>query len=82
MQQASIKTEIPSKREEKETTLADPQSVQRREGGNLIKEKTIKVNLMHKHFIHTKSSHGIHTLHQIYVFLFERRMQREKGSCT
>ena len=54
MQQASIKTEIPSKREEKETTLADPQSVQRREGGNLIKEKTIKVNLMHKHFIHAK----------------------------
>ena len=82
MQWASIETKISTKVEKKETEPTSQQSVQRREDGNLIKEKTIKVNLMHKHFIHTKSSHGIHTLHQIYVFLSETRIQSKKGSCT
>ena len=52
---ASIEIEISSRAEEKETTPIGPQSVHGWEAGELIKEKTIKVNLMHKHFIHAKS---------------------------
>ena len=58
------------------------QSMRGREGGKFNKKNTIKVNLMHKHVIHAQSSHIIHTLHQIYVFLSETEMQSEKGSCT
>ena len=31
-------------------------------------------------FVHNHTLHG--TLHQAYVFLFERGMQSETGSCT
>ena len=55
LQWGSIKVEISSKVEEKETAPTGPQNVRRREGGKINKEKTIKVNLMHKHFIHARS---------------------------
>ena len=46
---------------------------------NLIKEKTIKVNLMHNiSFMQSHASHNIHTLHQIYVLLSETGMQDKK----
>ena len=82
MRWASIETEISSKVEEKETAPTSSQSVHGKKVGKFNKENTIKMNLMHRHFIHSRTSHSIHTLHQIYVFLFEIRMQSEKGSCT
>ena len=57
----------------------DPQSMHGQEGDKFNKEKTIKVNLMHRHVIHAQSSHSIRTLHQIYVFLSETGMQSKKG---
>ena len=74
MRWVSIETEISSKLEKKETALADLRSVYGRECGKFNKEKTIKVNLMHRHFIHSRTSHSIHTLHRIYVFLSETGM--------
>ena len=55
MQWVSIKTEVSSKVEEKETAPTGPQNVHRREGVKINKGKTIKVNLMHKHFIDARS---------------------------
>ena len=54
MQSESIKTEISSEVEEKETAPIGLRSVHGREGGKFNK-KTIKVNLMHRHFIHAQS---------------------------
>ena len=74
MRWASIEIEISSKAEQKETVPTGSQSMQGREDGKFNKEKIIKVNLMHRHFIHSRTSHSIHTLHQIYVFLSETGM--------
>ena len=52
MRWVSIETEVSSKVEEKEIAPTGLQNVHRREGGKINKEKTIKVNLTHKHFIH------------------------------
>ena len=79
MRWASIETEISSKIKKEETALAYIRSVYGREGGKFNKEKTIKVNLMHRHFIHNRTSHSIHTLHQIYVFLSKIGIQSKKG---
>ena len=82
MQWARIEAKISSKVEREETAPTGPQSLHGREGGKFNKEKTIKMNLMHEHFMQSHTSHSIHTLHQIYVFLSETRIQSEKGSCT
>ena len=55
MRWANIETKVFSKVEEKETAPIGPQNAHRRESGKINKEKFIKVNLMHKYFIHTKS---------------------------
>ena len=52
MQWASIETKISSKEEEKETVPTGPQSVHGREVDKFNKKKIIKVNLMHRYFIH------------------------------
>ena len=71
-----------SKIEKKEIAPTDLRSVYGRESGKFNKKKIIKVNLTHRHFIHSHTSHSIHTLRQIYVFLSKTGMKSEKRSCT
>ena len=60
-----------------------PQNVHRQEGGKINKDKTIKVNLMHKHFIHVRSyiTWHSHIASDICV-LSEIGIQAEKGFCA
>ena len=79
MQWASIETEISSKVKEKEIAPTNRQSVHGREGGKFNKEKTIKVNLMHKHFVHAKSYITLAFTHYIrYMFSYLKQECRVK----
>ena len=69
MRWVSIEIEISSKTEQKKIVPTSPQSMHGQEGGKFNKEKTIKMNLMHTHFIHSRTSHSIHTLHWIYFLI-------------
>ena len=55
MQGVSIETEISSKVEEKELHQQARKVCMGEKVANLIKEKIIKVNLIHRHFIHAQS---------------------------
>ena len=55
MRWASIETKISSKVKEKEIHQQTRKVCTGEKLANLIKEKTIKVNLMNRHFIHAKS---------------------------
>ena len=83
IRQASIETEVSSKVEEKEAAPTGPQNVHRREGGKINKEKTMKVNLMHKHFIHARSYITQHSRIASDICAFsEIGIQTEEGFCT
>ena len=49
---------------------------------NLIKEKTIKVNLIHKHFIHTKSYITWHSYIASYIYSYLKEEYRVKKGFT